>query len=64
MNWIDILTGTCLMTLGILWLNYQIDKTGKYKKNESYSQLATQPSQYVGILILILGGILMILRGL
>ena len=64
MDWINILIGTCLMILGILWLNYQISKTRKYKKDESYGQLSTQPSQYIGILILILGGILMILRAL
>jgi len=64
MDWINILIGTCLMILGLLWLNYQIAKTRKYKKDESYSQLSTQPSQYIGILILILGGMLMILRAL
>ena len=64
MNWIDIVIGACLMILGMLWLNYQIIKTRKYKKDNSYGQLSTQPSQYIGILILILGGILMIFRAL
>lgn len=64
MDWITIFIGTCLIILGILWLNYQIAKTIKYKKAESYGQLSTQPSQYIGILILILGGILMIYRAI
>ncbi|EDP70743.1 hypothetical protein FBALC1_08288 [Flavobacteriales bacterium ALC-1] len=64
MDWVNILIGTCLIILGILWLNYQIAKTRKYKKDESYGQLSTQPSQYIGILILILGGILMIYRAI
>lgn len=64
MDWVNILIGTCLITLGVIWLNYQIAKTKKYKKENSFGQLSTQPSQYIGILILILGGILMIFRAL
>lgn len=64
MDWINITIGICLLVLGVIWLNYQIVKTKKYKKDNSYSQLSTQPSQYIGILILILGGILIILRAL
>lgn len=64
MDWINILIGICLIVLGILWLTYQVETTKKYKKQESYAQLSTQPSQYIGILILILGGILIIYRAL
>jgi uncharacterized membrane protein len=64
MDWINIIIGICLLILGVIWLNYQIKKTKNYKKDDSYVQLSTQPSQYIGILILILGGILMIYRAL
>ncbi len=64
MDWIDILLGFCLLILGFVWLNYQIKETKKFKKEESYGLLSTQPSQYVGILLLILGGILMIYRAI
>jgi hypothetical protein len=64
MDWINIIIGICLLILGVIWLNYQIKKTKNYKKDDSYVQLSTQPSQYIGILILILGGILMIFRAL
>lgn len=64
MDWINIVIGAFLIILGIFWLNYQISKTKKYKKLNSYGQLSTQPSQYIGILILILGGIMMILRAI
>jgi hypothetical protein len=64
MDWINIIIGICLLILGVIWLNYQIKKTKNYKKDESYVQLSTQPSQYIGILILILGGILMIYKAL
>jgi uncharacterized membrane protein len=64
MDWVNIAIGICLIILGILWLNYQMEKTKKYKKKESYVQLSTQPSQYIGILILILSGILIIYRAL
>ena len=62
MDWINAIIGLCLIILGLLWLVYQSDKTKKYKKDESYVQLSTQPSQYIGILILVLGGIVMIYR--
>jgi hypothetical protein len=62
MDWINIIIGICLLTLGIIWLSYQVKETKKYKKDNSYALLSTQPSQYIGILILILGGILMIFR--
>tara|TARA_R110002111_G_scaffold116280_3_gene177612 strand:- start:41 stop:235 length:195 start_codon:yes stop_codon:yes gene_type:complete len=64
MDWINVIIGICLIALGVIWLNYQIAKTKKYKKDNSYTQLSTQPSQYIGILILILGGILMIYRAI
>ena len=64
MHWIDVLIGICLLTLGIIWLSYQLKETKKYRKDNSYALLSTQPSQYIGILILILGGILMIVRAL
>ena len=64
MDWINIVCGICLIILGIFWLNYQINKTKNYRKENSYGQLSTQPSQYIGILILVLGGIIMIIKGL
>jgi hypothetical protein len=64
MDWINIIIGICLLILGSIWLNYQIKKTKNDNKDNSYAQLSTQPSQYIGILILILGGILMIYRAL
>ncbi len=64
MDRVNVLIGICLIVLGVIWLNYQITKTKKYKKDNSYTQLSTQPSQYIGILILILGGILMIFKAL
>lgn len=64
MNWIDIFIGICLIILGLIWYKYQIRKTKKYYKDKSYSQLSTQPSQYIGILILVLGGIVIIFSGL
>ena len=62
MFWLEVLLGICMIILGVYWLNYQIAKTKKYKREESYGLLSTQPSQYIGILILILGGIFMIYR--
>ena len=62
MNLIDVLTVVISVVLGLIWLNYQIKITKKYKKEKSYSLLSTQPSQYIGVLILVLGGALMIYR--
>jgi hypothetical protein len=62
MDWINFLIGICLLLLGIIWINSQVTKTKKYKKDNSYTQLSTQPSQYIGILILVFAGILMIIR--
>lgn len=62
MDWINVIIGLCLVILGSLWLVYQSEKTKKYKKDKSFVQLSTQPSQYIGILILVLGGLVMIYR--
>jgi len=64
MDWINVIIGICLIVLGVIWLNYQITETKKYKKDNSYALLSTQPSQYIGIQILILGGVLMIFRAI
>ncbi|SHG44135.1 hypothetical protein SAMN05444148_0148 [Winogradskyella jejuensis] len=64
MDWVDVLIGICLIILGLIWYKYQIQKTKKYYEDKSHGQLSTQPSQYIGILILVLGGIVMIYRAL
>jgi len=62
MNLVEVLFGIVLIILGFIWLNYQIKETAKYKKEESYGLLSTQPSQYIGIFILIFDGALIIFR--
>lgn len=64
MSWLKIILGVCLILLGSIWFSYQVRKTKEYKKEDSYTQLSTQPSQYIGILILIVSGILLIYRSL
>jgi hypothetical protein len=64
MDWLNLIIGICLLIIGIVWLNHQVVETKKYKKEESFGQLSTQPSQYIGILILILGGFLIAIRAL
>ncbi len=64
MDWLNIIFGFSLISIGLVWLEYELKRRKRLKREDKKFILATQPRYFLGIFILIVSGITIIFRAL